>query len=179
MSRVLIQAQHRLGQVDLPIFFARTEDEEPDTFAWADIAAKDVNESRQNVDSLETQLAAQKELVSQLQSQLDSIVQAKAEHEGALLHKFTELINSKKVKIRDQQRLLAAAKVDPDACEYYIPRSIPATFIFNPREIVPYPTTFTLSHTLTDYSGAHSTSHIPTPQSRDITFFEAESQRPC
>jgi hypothetical protein len=69
------------------------------------------------VESLETRLAAQTETISKLQSKLDSIVQAKAEHEGLLLHKFAELINSKKAKIRDQQRLLATAKVDPDACE--------------------------------------------------------------
>jgi hypothetical protein len=70
------------------------------------------------VENLETQLAAQTATISTLQSQLDGIVQAKAEHEGLLLHKFAELINSKKVKIREQQRLLGTAQVDPNACEY-------------------------------------------------------------
>jgi hypothetical protein len=114
------------------------------------------------VGSLETQLAAQTETILKLQSQLDSIVQAKVEHEGLLLHKFTELINSKKVKIRDQQRLLATAKVDPEACEFYIPRYAPVAFNFNARESFLHPIQrYTLSpHTLTNYSGAYSTSYI-------------------
>ncbi|KAF2837116.1 hypothetical protein M501DRAFT_996278 [Patellaria atrata CBS 101060] len=35
-----------------------------------------------------------------------------------MLQKFCVLLNNKKLKIRDQQRLLATAKVDPDAGEY-------------------------------------------------------------
>lgn len=40
------------------------------------------------------------------------MIQAKAQHEEALLLKFTQLVNAKKLKIRDQQRLLATARVD-------------------------------------------------------------------
>ncbi|TLD32067.1 hypothetical protein E2P81_ATG07557 [Venturia nashicola] len=103
---------HKLGQIDLPVYTGR---EQPDAFEWAEIAAKNSNDLRQHVETLETQLAAQAETIDKLQSQLDSIVNAKSEHEGVLLHKFAQLINSKKVKIRDQQRLLGTAKLDPDA----------------------------------------------------------------
>jgi hypothetical protein len=41
------------------------------------------------------------------------LITAKANHEAELLGKFRDLLNEKKAKIRDQQRLLATAKVDP------------------------------------------------------------------
>jgi hypothetical protein len=41
------------------------------------------------------------------------LITAKANHEAGLLGKFRDLLNEKKAKIRDQQRLLATAKVDP------------------------------------------------------------------
>ncbi|KAL9097806.1 MAG: hypothetical protein Q9165_000132 [Trypethelium subeluteriae] len=52
--------------------------------------------------------------VDKLQAQLDDLVKSKEEHEEALLNKFRQLLNSKKLKIRDQQRLLAGARIDPD-----------------------------------------------------------------
>jgi hypothetical protein len=48
------------------------------------------------------------------------LIRAKEEHEDALLHKFAELLNAKKLKIRDQQRLLATAKVDAEKGTYLI-----------------------------------------------------------
>lgn len=173
MNRVLMQAQQKLGQIDLPEFIAPREEDEINAYEWAETAARNFDDSRQHVENLETQLATQTETILKLQSQLDSIVQAKVEQEGILLHKFTELINSKKVKIRDQQRLLGTAKVDPDACEYYIPRYTPAAFNFNTRASFPYPIRLcTLSpHILTGSSGAYSTTHISVSQSHGITFF--------
>jgi hypothetical protein len=50
--------------------------------------------------------------VTELNQQLEDLIKAKSEHEDALLQKFASLINSKKLKIRDQQRLLSTAKVD-------------------------------------------------------------------
>jgi hypothetical protein len=44
---------------------------------------------------------------------LEDLIAAKATHENELLKKFCDLLNEKKSKIRDQQRLLASAKVDP------------------------------------------------------------------
>lgn len=178
MSRVLIQAQQKLGQIDLSQY---TGQEQPDAFVWAEIAANNFTESRKHVEDLETQLATQAEIIDKLQSQLDSIVNAKDKHEGVLLHKFTELINSKKVKIRGQQRLLGTAKVDPDAGKCFTPGCIPDVFNFDSRDSFPYPIQlFNLyPHTLTCYSGAHSTSHIEVPQSRGITFVQTQGQRSC
>lgn len=53
--------------------------------------------------------------MQQLTAQLDELVKVKKEHEDDLLKKFAALLNSKKLKIRDQQRLLAHAKIDPKA----------------------------------------------------------------
>lgn len=55
--------------------------------------------------------------MSKLNQQLEDLIKAKSEHEDALLQKFASLINSKKLKIRDQQRLLATAKVDDAAAK--------------------------------------------------------------
>ena len=58
-------------------------------------------------------LAEQTEFAQNLNAQLDELVLAKKEHEDTLLEKCAILINEKKGKIRDQQRLLAVAKVGP------------------------------------------------------------------
>lgn len=46
--------------------------------------------------------------VAQLQSQLEELLRAKDEDETALLRKFRDLLNEKKVKIREQQQILAS-----------------------------------------------------------------------
>jgi hypothetical protein len=47
-----------------------------------------------------------------LTAQLDDLVRAKKSHQDEMLRKCAALLNAKKLKIRDQQRLLANAKVD-------------------------------------------------------------------
>ncbi|KAI0868703.1 hypothetical protein GGS24DRAFT_481500 [Hypoxylon argillaceum] len=51
--------------------------------------------------------------LNELKAQLDDFITAKEEDETQLLEKFRDLLNEKKLKIRQQHRLLAAAKVDP------------------------------------------------------------------
>ncbi|KAL2264270.1 hypothetical protein VTK26DRAFT_8473 [Humicola hyalothermophila] len=50
--------------------------------------------------------------IAELRSQLDELIQSKKAHEAELLSKFCGLLNEKKVKIREQQRLLSTAQVD-------------------------------------------------------------------
>ena len=52
--------------------------------------------------------------LKELKDQLDELIKTKEEDETELLEKFRDLLNEKKVKIRQQQRLLASANVDPD-----------------------------------------------------------------
>ena len=71
------------------------------------------NELEIEVQALSIKYDEQSKTIEKLNQQLEDLIQAKKEHEDALLEKFRELLNSKKLKIRDQQRLLAGAKVDP------------------------------------------------------------------
>lgn len=59
------------------------------------------------------QIKTLEESVEELRSQLDEFIAAKEEDETQLLEKFKDLLNAKKLKIRQQHRLLARAKIDP------------------------------------------------------------------
>ncbi|KAI0467821.1 hypothetical protein F4859DRAFT_524970 [Xylaria cf. heliscus] len=52
--------------------------------------------------------------INELQAQLDDFITTKEEDETQMLEKFRDLLNEKKLKIRQQQRLIAAANVDPE-----------------------------------------------------------------
>lgn len=104
----LIVRQSRLGAVNLQ----QNDDQEIELFDWTGRAASSTDELQQEVHRLRESLQEQKSVVATLTTQLDDLVEAKKVHESALIHKFAELLNNKKLKIRDQQRLLAHAKVD-------------------------------------------------------------------
>jgi len=50
---------------------------------------------------------------------MDEFLTVKEEHENHMLEKFSHLLNAKKLKIRDQQRLLAGAAINGNACECF------------------------------------------------------------
>jgi len=83
--------------------------------AWTGIAAQAAAAARDEVAALKSKLDAQQEIVRKLNAQLQDLIKTKEENENAMLEKFKELLNEKKLKIRDQQRLLAEAKVNPAA----------------------------------------------------------------
>ncbi|KAF1982159.1 hypothetical protein K402DRAFT_424746 [Aulographum hederae CBS 113979] len=99
----------RLGAIALK----RTSKEDPSLFQWAASASATYSGAQTELASLTAKLEEQQKEVDRLNQQLSSLVDAKKDHEDALLTKFSDLLNSKKLKIRDQQRLLAGAKVDP------------------------------------------------------------------
>ncbi|KAF2478787.1 hypothetical protein BDY17DRAFT_305840 [Neohortaea acidophila] len=99
----------RLGSIKLD---EDDEREEHSGFDWADIAVANSDELRTQLDTLQASMTEQQEAVAKLNAQLDELVKAKAEHEQELFTKFALLLNSKKLKIRDQQRLLSGAKID-------------------------------------------------------------------
>lgn len=51
--------------------------------------------------------------IAKLSQQLADLMEAKSQHENQLLANFAQLLNEKKLKIRNQQRLLASATADP------------------------------------------------------------------
>jgi DNA double-strand break repair and V(D)J recombination protein XRCC4 len=59
------------------------------------------------------------ETINKLNGQLEELINAKSEHESQLISKFVQLLNEKKLKIRNQQRLLASARVDPSKSKFW------------------------------------------------------------
>lgn len=88
------------------------EDEEINAVEWAAIAAEAAKSALTNAASLEQSLKDHQHTIKQLSDQLDTLTKAKEEHELELLGKFTKLLNAKKLKIREQQRILATAQPD-------------------------------------------------------------------
>ncbi|KAK5120165.1 hypothetical protein LTR85_006646 [Meristemomyces frigidus] len=103
----------RLGSIKLE----QNDDEEISVFDWAGTAVAAADDLRGQLESLQTSVTSQQDQVAKLTQRLDDLVKAKKKHEDELLKKFAALLNEKKLKIRDQQRLLAGAKVDPEAAE--------------------------------------------------------------
>lgn len=102
----------RLGTIPL-----EQTDTEVDTLEWIDTAAAEADGLRSQLEELQTSVESQKDSIAKLTTELDMLVRAKKEHEEELLSKFAALLNAKKLKIRDQQRLLNGAKIDPAAAK--------------------------------------------------------------
>lgn len=94
----------RLGAIKLD----RDEEEEVSALEWADTAAAASGELRDELAALHQSLASQKAQVAKLTAQLNELVTAKKEHDEQLLRKCAVLLNSKRSKIREQQRELNA-----------------------------------------------------------------------
>ena len=99
----------KLGEVA----FKKDETQELDITGWAGAAVERSNELDREVQDLSSRYDEQTKKLDELNNQLEDLIKAKTEHEDSLLKSFSELLNTKKLKIRDQQRLLASAKVDP------------------------------------------------------------------
>ncbi|KIV98931.1 uncharacterized protein PV09_09317 [Verruconis gallopava] len=109
IRRNIGELTQRLGTITLE----PTSDDKFDLWAGCAAGAQLIADTRKHANELARKLEQQRAANRKLQEQLQDLMQAKEAHEEALLHKFAELINAKKLKIRDQQRLLATAKVDP------------------------------------------------------------------
>jgi methionyl-tRNA synthetase len=66
----------------------------------------------QELADLKTRVHSEQDTIAKLNAQLDDFIKTKNETETAMLQQFMQLLNEKKRKIRDQNRLLATAKVD-------------------------------------------------------------------
>ncbi|PIA99453.1 hypothetical protein CB0940_02626 [Cercospora beticola] len=102
----------RLGTIHLQ---ENTSHTEIDTFDWVEAATAEADELRSQLDGLQISVESQKNSIAKLTTELDMLVRAKKAHEDDLLSKFAALLNAKKLKIRDQQRLLNGAQIDPVA----------------------------------------------------------------
>ena len=99
----------RLGTIEL----SETEDtDDVDLFGWASHATEQRDNAQVEVVNLRAQTKTKDDIVASLQKQIDELVEAKIEHEKQMLSKFTLLLNEKKLKIRNMQRILATANLD-------------------------------------------------------------------
>ena len=96
----------RLGEITL----AKDEAQEVDAVAWASTAVLRCDDLEKEADGLKRKYEDQQSIIRNLQQQLEDLIEAKKMHEIALLEKFRDLLNSKKLKIRDQQRILIESK---------------------------------------------------------------------
>ncbi len=97
----------RLGEITLH----QDDAIEIDPLSWTSLAIAHGDALEAHVSDLTAKHASAQQNLSALNQQLEELITAKQAHEIALLSKFKVLLNAKKVKIRDQQRLLAQAKV--------------------------------------------------------------------
>lgn len=99
----------RLGVIDLP----ETQDtDDVDLFGWTLQVLEQRDKLEEEVASQKEKAKAEQETEAKLQRQLSDLVEAKTEHEKQLLSKFCTLLNEKKLKIRNMQRVLQTAQVD-------------------------------------------------------------------
>ncbi|TQN74634.1 DNA repair protein XRCC4 [Colletotrichum shisoi] len=99
----------RLGSIELN----HSPRELIELFDWCGLSAQTANEAKEALASAAARATQLEESVRELKAQLDELMAAKEADESELLEKFRDLLNEKKVKIRQQQKLLASASVEP------------------------------------------------------------------
>lgn len=96
---------HNLGAIELPETSDQTDD--VDLFGWTCQTIEKRDEVEAALATTTSEVKDSKEMIETLQQQLDDLIKAKAEHEDQLLAKFVLLLNEKKLKIRNLQRLVS------------------------------------------------------------------------
>ncbi|CDM35586.1 hypothetical protein DTO013E5_9834 [Penicillium roqueforti] len=97
----------------LGAFTLKQDDEQAvELFEWAGITAARAQMLEQQVSSLTGRYRLAEDTIHRLNEQLEELMHAKTEHENRLVANFVQVLNEKKLKIRNQQRLLASATVD-------------------------------------------------------------------
>ncbi|THW46210.1 hypothetical protein D6D21_04005 [Aureobasidium pullulans] len=103
----------RLGAITLD----RDDDEAVQLYDWTGFAVSRADGLAHQLATFQSTVTEHQKRIDELTAQLDDLVKAKKSHQDEMLRKFAALLNTKKLKIRDQQRLLAHAKVNPRAAD--------------------------------------------------------------
>ncbi|KAL4927825.1 uncharacterized protein BDV17DRAFT_119261 [Aspergillus undulatus] len=92
------------------------QDDEHDIelFEWSRIAITRADTLEERFNTLVDRYRTAEDTINRLNKQLEEFLSTKAQHEQQLMSEFVQLLNEKKLKIRNQQRLLASAKVDTE-----------------------------------------------------------------
>lgn len=102
----------RLGEITLQILDEDEASDRVELLDWVGVAVDRATSLEMKIGDLSMKCEDHDRTIQMLNQQLEDLIEAKKEHETLLLEKFRELLNAKKLKIRDQQRLLAGAKVN-------------------------------------------------------------------
>ncbi|KAL4915568.1 hypothetical protein BDW62DRAFT_121351 [Aspergillus aurantiobrunneus] len=99
----------KLGSLNLP----QNNKQSIELFEWSNLAITRADIIEQRFNSLLVSFRTAENTINLLNKQLEEFISSKNQHEQQLISDFVQLLNEKKLKIRNQQRLLACAKVDP------------------------------------------------------------------
>ncbi|KAI0457191.1 hypothetical protein F5B21DRAFT_501571 [Xylaria acuta] len=100
----------RLGSIKLD----ENDKTEISPFDWCVSAIASRSKVTDELATATAKIESLEHTINELKAQLDDFITTKEEDETQMLEKFRDLLNEKKLKIRQQHRLLAAAKVDPE-----------------------------------------------------------------
>ena len=95
------------------IIIPEDEDGEIDIFQWFGDFIISKEATARALASQRIAVREKEDQVKKLEEKLAELEKLKNAHENDLLEKFSLLLNEKKLKIRDQQRLLASSNIDP------------------------------------------------------------------
>lgn len=123
--------KQRLGELAL----SKNENEEIELFGWLGTATARCDELVKELTNLDGRCKEQGQAIKVISQQLEDLIEAKIEHENSLLEKFRELLNAKKLKIRDLHRALAVARVDSENGAFH---SIPFVKISSSRMLISF-----------------------------------------
>ncbi|KAK6609899.1 hypothetical protein H4I95_02958 [Botrytis cinerea] len=110
IQKVIEGIKQRLGAIKLD----ETEEEEIGLFEWCALATRAAESAKDELKTLRTKYREQQKMLDGFNETFREVNKTKSDYEIQLLEKFSLLQNEKKLKIRDQQTLLASAKVDPE-----------------------------------------------------------------
>ncbi|CAG8939156.1 unnamed protein product [Penicillium salamii] len=116
----------RIGTLKLQ----QNDEQSIELLEWAGVSTARADELQHQVSSLASRYSRAEDTIRDLSQQLEELMQAKAQHETQLVANFVQILNEKKLKVRNQQRLLAAATVNPSRMseiQAHIPAEPPAT----------------------------------------------------
>ncbi|KAH8907215.1 hypothetical protein BR93DRAFT_968755 [Coniochaeta sp. PMI_546] len=110
VRRSISGIKQRIGTINLDC----DDDKGLDLFDWCGTSLASKQELKADLESVNAKASELENAVKELKDQLEELIEAKKADESELLVKFRDLLNEKKVKIREQQRLLMANNVNPE-----------------------------------------------------------------
>ncbi|KAK5660829.1 hypothetical protein OQA88_12200 [Cercophora sp. LCS_1] len=109
IQRRVAGINQRLGAITL----THKADEAIQLYDWCGLVARDREKLKSDLTAETLKIRELEARVTELKNLLDELTQAKKDSETEMLEKFRLLLNEKKVKIREQQKVLATAQIDP------------------------------------------------------------------